>query len=104
MFRLLLNAPLKKEDLLSSASLAFGEAYMDGDLEVEGDFFTVFDALLKCIDKFSTDFRGLPKIFCGLTSLKKQKEEVSSHYDLGNDFYSMWLDDTYELFMCIFQK
>ena len=26
--------------------------------------------------------------------MKKQKEEVSSHYDIGNDFYKIWLDDT----------
>ena len=25
---------------------------------------------------------------------KNQRAEVSSHYDLGNDFYSMWLDDS----------
>lgn len=26
--------------------------------------------------------------------MKKQKEEVTSHYDIGNDFYKIWLDDT----------
>ena len=67
---------------------------MNGDLEIEGDMFTVFNELLKCIDKFSTNFRSLNKIFCGSTSMKKQKEEVSSHYDIGNDFYKIWLDDT----------
>ena len=93
-FRIILNAPLKKKDLLTSTSLTFGEAYMNGDLEIEGDMFTVFDELLKCIDKFSTNFRSLNKIFCGSTSMKKQKQEVSSHYDIGNDFYKIWLDDT----------
>ena len=24
----------------------------------------------------------------------KQQQDVSSHYDIGNDFYSLWLDDT----------
>lgn len=28
------------------------------------------------------------------TSKKNQKKEVSSHYDLGNEFYKLWLDDT----------
>ena len=27
-------------------------------------------------------------------SKKNQKEEVSSHYDIGNEFYKLWLDDT----------
>ena len=49
---------------------------MDGNLQVEGDFLTML------------------KIFSNLTSQKKQKEEVSYHYDLGNDFYSLWLGIT----------
>ena len=67
---------------------------MNGDLEIEGDMFTVFNELLKYKGKFSTNFKSLNKIFCGSTSMKKQKEEVSSHYDIGNDFYKIWLDDT----------
>ncbi|WP_299997574.1 class I SAM-dependent methyltransferase [uncultured Clostridium sp.] len=93
-FKIILKIPLKRKDLLASTSLAFGEAYMNGDLEIEGDIFTVFNELLKCIDKFSTNFKSLNKIFCGSTCMKKQKEEVSSHYDIGNDFYKIWLDDT----------
>ena len=30
-FKIILNKPLKKKDLLTSTSLAFGEAYMNGD-------------------------------------------------------------------------
>ena len=75
-FKIILKTPLKRKDLLASTSLAFGEAYMNGDLEIEGDIFTVFNELLKCIDKFSTNFKSLNKIFCGSTCMKKQKEEV----------------------------
>ena len=28
------------------------------------------------------------------TSKKNQKTEVTSHYDIGNDFYKLWLDET----------
>ena len=74
-FRIILKAPLKKKDLLTSTSLTFGEAYMNGDLEIEGDMFTVFNELLKCIDKFSTNFRSLNKIFCGSTSMKNKRKK-----------------------------
>lgn len=94
LFKLHLKEPIPKKALLTSTSLAFGEAYMDGDIEIDGDLFTVFDELLKCIDKFSTDFKSLPKIFKDSTSEKHQKEEISYHYDIGNDFYKLWLDDT----------
>jgi len=93
-FNIILHKPLRKKDMLTSTSLSFGEAYMRGDIEIEGDLFVVFDELLKCIDEFSTNFGALTKIFGGSTSKKKQKEEVSSHYDIGNDFYKMWLDET----------
>lgn len=29
-----------------------------------------------------------------MDSKEKQKQNIQSHYDLGNDFFSLWLDDT----------
>ena len=40
-FKIILKAPLKKKDLLTSTTLAFGEAYMNGDLEIEGDILCI---------------------------------------------------------------
>lgn len=94
LFKIILKKPIPKKDILTSTTLAFGEAYMNGDLEVEGDFSLMLNTVLKYKDKFTTDFKGLPKIFSNLTSTKKQKEEVTYHYDIGNDFYKLWLDDT----------
>lgn len=93
-FKININKPLKKKDLLNSTSLAFGEAYMNGDVEFEGDLYLILDTILKHINKFSTKFENLPSIFHKSTSKSKQKEEVTSHYDIGNDFYKLWLDDT----------
>lgn len=94
LFKIILKKPIPKKEILKSTTLAFGEAYMNGDLEVEGDFLLMLNTVLKYKEKFTTDFRGLPKIFSNLTSTKKQKEEVTYHYDIGNDFYKLWLDDT----------
>lgn len=94
LFKIILKKPIPKKDILTSTTLAFGEAYMNGDLEVEGDFLLMLNTVLKYKEKFTTDFKGLPKIFSNLTSRKKQKEEVTYHYDIGNDFYKLWLDDT----------
>ena len=94
LFKIILHNPINKKELLTSTTLAFGEAYMDKKLEVEGDFLLMLNTVLKYKEKFSTDFKGLPKLFSNITSMKKQKEEVSYHYDLGNDFYSLWLDET----------
>ena len=94
VFKVFIREPINQKDLLTSTSLALGEAYMDKKIEIEGDLYTALDAILKHIDHFTTDFKALPKLFHNSTAKAKQKEEVSSHYDIGNDFYKLWLDDT----------
>ena len=39
--RVIFHKDIPKKELLTSTSLALGEAYMRGDIEVEGDMFTV---------------------------------------------------------------
>ena len=44
--------------------------------------------------KFSTNERALKKLIHTPVTKKVQEKEVTSHYDIGNDFYKLWLDDT----------
>ncbi len=81
-------------DLLTSTSIALGEAYMDGKLEIEGDLFHALNNFLGQMGKFSTDQSALKKLIFSSRSKKNQKKEVQSHYDIGNDFYKLWLDKT----------
>lgn len=81
-------------ELTTSTSLALGEAYMRGDLEIEGDLYFALDHFLGQIDQFSTDESILKKLLFTAGSKKNQQKEVSSHYDIGNDFYKLWLDET----------
>ena len=81
-------------DLLTSTSIALGEAYMNGDIEIEGDLYNALNMFLGQLGKFSTDSKKLKHLIFPSLSKKTQKEEVSSHYDIGNDFYKLWLDDT----------
>lgn len=80
--------------LMTSTSIALGEAYMDGDLEIEGDLYYALDHFLGQMDKFSTDQSALKKLIFTSTGKKNQQKEVQSHYDIGNDFYKLWLDKT----------
>lgn len=81
-------------DLLNSTSIALGEAYMDGDLDIEGNLYEALDHFLGQMGKFSTDEKALKKLIHTSVSKKNQEKEVTSHYDIGNDFYRLWLDDT----------
>lgn len=81
-------------ELLNSTSIALGEAYMDGDIEIEGDLYQALDHFLGQMGKFSTDENALKKLIHSSVSKKNQEKEVTSHYDIGNDFYKLWLDET----------
>ena len=86
--------PIPVAKLLESTSIALGEAYMDGNLEVEGDLFETLKNFMGQMSKFSTDQKALKNLIHTSISKKNQSEEVRSHYDIGNDFYSLWLDST----------
>ena len=85
---------IPQKELLTSTSLALGEAYMRGDLEIEGDLFYALDHFLGQMGKFLADQKSLKKLIFSSMSKKNQQKEVSSHYDIGNDFYKLWLDET----------
>lgn len=93
-FKVLIHEPVAYKKLIQSTSLALGEAYMDGDLEVEGDLVQALDELFKFQSEFKTNRHALRKLLYTSTSKKNQKQEVCSHYNLGNDFYKLWLDPT----------
>ncbi|HJF35969.1 MAG TPA: cyclopropane-fatty-acyl-phospholipid synthase family protein [Clostridium perfringens] len=94
-FKLIIkNFPSKKE-LLSDPSVALGEAYMKGDIDIEGDLQKFFESIIRNKDSFmnkNTVFRLASKIKA--PSLIKSKKDIAHHYDIGNAFYSLWLDKT----------
>lgn len=93
-FTVHINKEISKAELLKSTSLALGEAFMDRAIEVEGDLFTALDCVMSRFDKFKVDHKAMNKLIHTSTSPSNQKKEVSSHYDIGNDFYKLWLDET----------
>ena len=92
LFNVVIHKDIPKRELLSSTSLALGEAYMRKDLEIEGDLFTALQCILSQTSQFSLDKSALKRILYTPESKSYQKQQVSSHYDLGNDFYQLWLD------------
>jgi cyclopropane-fatty-acyl-phospholipid synthase len=82
------KVPVKR--LLKEPSLTFGEAYMDGSVEIEGKIEDVIRmALSNRNELWTKTMASLPKL-----SISRQKKNIEHHYDLGNDFYSLWLDES----------
>ena len=93
-FTIRVNRDIPKKDILVSAELALGEAYMRKDIEIEGDLFKALCVVLGHVNKDSINKKVLSPLFNVGLKKKDQKQQVSSHYDLGNEFYSLWLDKT----------
>lgn len=90
-------------ELMTSTSLALGEAYMNGDIEIVSMsktdesgklLYHALNQFLGQMSKFATDHVKLKKLIFTSKSKNNQKKEVSSHYDIGNEFYRLWLDET----------
>ena len=87
--------------MIRDGDLGFCEAYMEGwwstpDLMVFMDF--IHEASDSIVDAFPGQglIRTYEKLRFWLQSntRRQAKKNISHHYDLGNDFYSLWLDDT----------
>ncbi len=86
-----LKSPKVLRAIIKNVSLGFGESYSDGLIEIEGQ--------LGGPVRFVSDNRAsfarlsrmrLPKLHRNVRS--KQQGYIAHHYDLGNDFYKLWLD------------
>lgn len=93
-FKVKIKKDIPKSELVKSTSLALGEAYMRGDIELDRDLYEVLDLFLGRMEHFRADRWALRHLLHTSTSLKTQKKQVTSHYDIGNDFYKLWLDET----------
>lgn len=93
-FEVVVHGKIEKSALLKSTSLALGEAYINKTLEIKGDLYKCLNSILSQMDKFTTNRVALHSLLHTSTSKSNQKKEVTSHYNISNDFYSLWLDDS----------
>ena len=104
VFTVKLHKTIPLTALVASTSIALGEAYMDGVLEIEGDLYEALDHFLGQVGKFSTEAVMMKKLIPESLSKKHQRRDVSSHYDIGNDFYRLWLDESISYSCWYFRK
>jgi cyclopropane-fatty-acyl-phospholipid synthase len=78
--------------------LNFGETYMSGAVEISGDLVQLLEAV----------YRAVPPAgprpwwrFDHANDVRAARHNVHHHYDLGNDFYRLWLDDAM-VYTCAF--
>ena len=79
--------------LVLDPDLQFGEMYSEGRVDVRGDFGTVIDALSANAPRDSLSLRERWALLTAHESgLRAARRNIHRHYDIGNDFYQLWLD------------
>ncbi len=96
---------------MAGGDVGFAEAYMDGDWSTPD--------LTAVLRFFSANFDNIGKLAVGGTlvrwinmvrhifnrnSREGAKKNIMAHYDLGNDFYSLWLDPSMTYSSAIFDS
>lgn len=97
-FRLIFKEKIPATGILANPKLELGESYMQGKIEVEGDLRALLEFAatnenslagedaVKILQPFLNREKRTPR--------KKQADGVKYHYNLGNDFFRLWLDQT----------
>ncbi|WGH77816.1 cyclopropane-fatty-acyl-phospholipid synthase family protein [Jannaschia ovalis] len=108
-----LTDPARLRHLVQDPELALGEAYMDGTLVIErGDLrqmLTLFainggrDALPPLLAAgYAARFRA--RRFAQANGLNRARANVAHHYDLGDDFYELFLDADWQYSCAYFAR
>ena len=96
-------------EIINKGSIGLAESYMRGDFDTNNltDLIEIAAKNINKVHKFSgiLDFplvNYFKKFFIKNTK-KKSRENISKHYDLGNEFFSLWLDKTLTYSSAIFE-
>jgi cyclopropane-fatty-acyl-phospholipid synthase len=88
--------------MLKSPSLALGEAYMNGDITIEEPF----ENLLKLGElnplKLASISGSKQRYRLNANKKQNQAKQIAHHYDIGNDFYRLWLDKETMMYTCAY--
>lgn len=92
---------------LKSPEFQIGELYSAGRIEVEGDLLTLLERVYSGILRQAGPGwfrRTLDSIYRHIkrNTLQRSAENIHHHYDIGNDFYRLWLDREYMQYTCAY--
>ena len=97
-------------NLIKGGSIGFAESYMRDEFETDNlsNLIEITARNIKIIHKFS-GLLDLPiinffKKILIKNTISRSKENIAKHYDLGNEFFSLWLDKTLTYSSAIFEE
>lgn len=108
-FTIHLSDPKALRSLVANPNLAFGDLYSAGRLHVEGDLAELMETLYRCIHQARQRWpRWLDALWRNHnprpTGISEARENIHHHYDLGNEFYRLWLDTAEIQYTCAYYE
>lgn len=100
---LVMHSPRMINRLLWSGSSGFAEGYIHGDWD-SADLAALLYLLHLNADALESEFSRIQRLHTWMTELRHRlrrntrrgsRRNIAYHYDLGNDFYAQWLDETW---------
>jgi cyclopropane-fatty-acyl-phospholipid synthase len=84
--------------ILADPQVRFPDAYSEGRLEIEGDLVQLLETVYRS-GRNTPQQTGVRRLMERLrrphvNSLAGSRENIHHHYDIGNEFYSLWLGET----------
>jgi cyclopropane-fatty-acyl-phospholipid synthase len=85
--------------ILRDPFLHFGDAYSAGRLEVDGDLIQVLELLSRSGQARESEPSWVHRLAArlhrpGHNTLRASRDNIHHHYDIGNEFYALWLGET----------
>ena len=105
-----INRPGLMKNIIKKGSVGLAESYIRGDFETNNlqDLIEIAAKNINIVHKFSGIFDlklfNLIKNIFVKNTRKRSKKNIAKHYDLGNEFFSLWLDKTLTYSSAIFDK
>ena len=94
--RLLLCERPRLRDLAQGPDAFLANAYVEGRVEIDGDLARLIEAAFRASQR-SPRWARAAAALAGLRSRiathRGARRNARHHYDLGNDFYALWLDE-----------
>ena len=96
--------------IISKGSIGMAEAYMNKEFETDNlsKLIELTAKNIEIVHKFSgildLSFVNYVKNIFNKNTKSNSKKNISKHYDLGNEFFSLWLDDTLTYSSAIFEN
>ena len=96
--------------IISKGSIGMAEAYMNNEFETDNlsKLIELTAKNIEIVHKFSgildLSFINYLKNIFNKNTKSNSKKNISKHYDLGNEFFSLWLDDTLTYSSAIFEN